>query len=282
MADNGTFFYPSRMKFKVILCKTPPQRDRRRLEIPTRVGQEFFPGLVFLRTVLVDRFGESVEAILQRKHGKVYITDGWTEFYDAHSLRRGDSVLFSLRDDDILEVKCFCWCCMERDDFGKRERHGHEIPGSIFGEEENQNDGGYNAAEANNPNEVDAVQQNIEVEIDFNSNLIHCDEGVHVAAAQFRSQNKHFIRVLQRSAVARPFLMTFPASVASLFPVGKRVIAVYNTAGQQFDVTLVNDKHNHALSGGWQDFAVQNELSFGNTIVFEILDSTTIHLHMYR
>ncbi|OMP10198.1 DNA-directed RNA polymerase subunit beta [Corchorus olitorius] len=175
MAANGSIFYPSRMKFKVILCKTPPQRDRRRLEIPTRVSEKFFPGLVLLRTVLVDR--------------------------------REDLMLFSLRDNDILEVKCFFWCCMESDDFGQRETHGHEIPGSIFGEEENQDDRGDNAAESNNPNEVDAVEQNNDVEMNDNSNLIHCDQGVHVAAAQFRSENKHFIWVLPMSVVARPFLM---------------------------------------------------------------------------
>ncbi|OMO57628.1 hypothetical protein COLO4_35223 [Corchorus olitorius] len=171
---------------------------------------------------------------------------------------------------------------MERDDFGQRETHGHEIPASIFGEEENQEDGGDNEAEANNPNEVDAVEQINDVEMDDNPNLIHCDQGVHVTAAQFRLENKHFIWLLRMSAVARSFLMTIPASVPSFFPVGKRDIALYNAAGQQFHVTLVNDKHNHALSGGWQEFAVENELSFGDTIVFEIIDRTTIRLHMYR
>ncbi|OMP06261.1 hypothetical protein COLO4_08240 [Corchorus olitorius] len=230
MAYNGGFFGSSRRKFKVVLFKSPPMSDRLRLG-----PSEIFPGLMFLRTVLVDKIGDTIPVSLQRIEGKLYIHDGWEDFYDTHSLRRGDVVMFALRDNDVLEVKCFCWCSIERDDFEGRQTHRHHLHPSVFYDDESAAGGPHEEAYVNVPDENEMVE-------------------------------------------GQPI----PAEAAAFFDRGKTDITLSTVAGDNFEVKLVNGEHNRAFSGGWNQFAVHNELTLADTLVFEIIDKKRVRIHLYR
>ncbi|OMP14279.1 hypothetical protein COLO4_00100 [Corchorus olitorius] len=184
---------------------------------------------MFLRTVLVDKTGDTVPVTLRRIEGKLYIHDGWEDFYDTHSLRRGDVVMFALRDNDVIEVKCLCWCSIERDDFEGRQTHAHHLHSGVFDDDESA-----------------AGEQHEQADI----NVLD-DE---MMERDFRSENFHFICRLPKSAVKRPFLMTIPSEAAAYFDRGKTDITLSTLEGGNFMVKLVNGEHNRALSGGWNQF----------------------------
>ncbi|OMP07203.1 hypothetical protein COLO4_07543 [Corchorus olitorius] len=205
---------------------------------------------MFLRTVLVDKTGDTVPMTLRRIEGKLYIHDGWEDFYDTHSLRRGDVVMFALRDNNVIEVKCFCWCSIERDDFEGRQTHAHHLHPGVFDDDgsaagEQHEQGDINVPDENEvENEMVEGQVGEDVEHNQNLKLIHCDNDVANEARDFRSENFHFIRRLPKST-------TIPAEAAAYFDRGNTDITFSTLEGGNFVVKLVNGSITvHCLVGG--------------------------------
>ncbi|OMO93457.1 hypothetical protein COLO4_16889 [Corchorus olitorius] len=58
-----------------------------------------------------------------RRNCICYLTEGWSEFWDAHHIKGGDFICFKFDNKDTLKCRIYCRCTKEAGDYESDGRH---------------------------------------------------------------------------------------------------------------------------------------------------------------
>ncbi|OMO71105.1 hypothetical protein COLO4_28383 [Corchorus olitorius] len=237
-----------------------------------------------------------------RRNSICYLTEGWSEFWDAHHIKGGDFICFEFDYRDTLKCRIYCRCTKEADDYESDGRHlVNPHPPGFFkevngpapetGQGQNVDNLASSSRETITPRTADVDLgvptrcKSLNQAPKGTPSLLFPDPCIPDAVRAFRSTNPHWIRLMKHRYIDAFPIVNFLNKVSSKLPSGRGTITLY-VAGQQhsksWEVNCINEPgHFIGFAGGWGAFVRDNGLKIGDCCVFEVIADRKMRISIF-
>ncbi|XP_055802907.1 B3 domain-containing transcription factor VRN1-like [Solanum dulcamara] len=259
--------------------------------------------------------GEVWEVEVQHSEGQIWLAEGWKDFSDYYSIRRGHFLMFGYNARSHFNVTIFDLSAAEieyptaeteSDDSidisdvvehsslnlshdpliqeRKRERQeGEEEDDSpvehqtnVIEEEESQR------------NVVSLVISEDCEEHEQQSNIVtsksEAESNEEIAdnyqrAKAFKSKNPFILSIMRPSYVSRPHTLYIPLKFARMYLMRNSGNIVLRVPGKgSWSVKCISRRNDAKVTCGWKAFVLDNKLKYGDVCVLEVINDTKLSL----
>ncbi|VVA16693.1 PREDICTED: B3 [Prunus dulcis] len=216
---------------------------------------------------------------LEERENGFFFHDGWQGFVRDHCLEIGNFLVFDYDGDSMFDVTIYEPTGCEKDVEAAKRRNGNPVS-SVKDEIVDIETENYNKESKSKT--INAERTSCKYVMSGKRPANDCVEETSTGSILFKSENSCFIKILTK--ILYPVTIPKELAIAEGL-VRKKTVKLHDPAGRSWIVKLRVHRSPYLrfdMTKGWAKCCRANQISQGDTIVFEFVKPSVMQIHIYR